>query len=49
MINECYDFGSVLIVYIVVDVMMCGGDVLLMDVDVLYDENILYVLVVDVD
>ncbi|WP_354677583.1 NTP transferase domain-containing protein, partial [Cupriavidus plantarum] len=35
-INERYDLGSVLTVHTVADAMTRGGDVLLMDADVLY-------------
>ncbi|MCA8017289.1 phosphocholine cytidylyltransferase family protein [Burkholderia metallica] len=48
-INERYDLGSVLTVHTVADAMTRGGDVLLMDADVLYDENILHALVADAD
>ena len=48
-INERYDLGSVLTVHTVADAMTRGGDVLLMDADVLYDENILHALVADSD
>lgn len=44
-INERYDLGSVLTVHTVADAMTRGGDVLLMDADVLYDERILKALV----
>ncbi|KVF79139.1 phosphocholine cytidylyltransferase family protein [Burkholderia diffusa] len=48
-LNERYDLGSVLTVHTVADAMTRGGDVLLMDADVLYDENILHALVADPD
>ncbi|POM15555.1 Bifunctional protein GlmU [Burkholderia cepacia] len=48
-VNERYDLGSVLTVHTVADAMTRGGDVLLMDADVLYDENILHALVADAD
>jgi choline kinase len=44
-LNERYDLGSVLTVHTVADAMTRGGDVLLMDADVLYDERILHALV----
>ena len=44
-INDRYDLGSVLTVHTVADAMTRGGDVLLMDADVLYDERILSALV----
>ena len=44
-LNERYDLGSVLTVHTVADVLTRGGDVLLMDADVLYDEGILQALV----
>ncbi|CAG9181666.1 phosphocholine cytidylyltransferase family protein [Cupriavidus pampae] len=44
-INERFDLGSVLTVHTVADAMTRGGDVLLMDADVLYDERILHALV----
>jgi choline kinase len=40
-INERYTLGSVLTVHVVADAMRRGGDVLLMDADVLYDERIM--------
>ena len=40
-INPRYDLGSVLTVHTVADAMTRGGDVLLMDADVLYDERIM--------
>ncbi|MDE1182249.1 phosphocholine cytidylyltransferase family protein [Paraburkholderia sp.] len=45
-INDRYDLGSVLTVHTVAEAMTRGGDVLLMDADVLYDERILSALVV---
>ncbi|TXI82357.1 MULTISPECIES: phosphocholine cytidylyltransferase family protein [unclassified Cupriavidus] len=44
-INPRYDLGSVLTVHTVAEAMTRGGDVLLMDADVLYDERILNALV----
>ncbi|HBD38155.1 MAG TPA: ADP-glucose pyrophosphorylase, partial [Cupriavidus sp.] len=44
-INPRYDLGSVLTVHTVADAMTRGGDVLLMDADVLYDERIMSKLV----
>jgi choline kinase len=44
-LNPCYDLGSVLTVHTVADALTRGGDVLLMDADVLYDEAILRKLV----
>lgn len=44
-INPRYDLGSVLTVHTVADAMTRGGDVLLMDADVLYDERIMAKLV----
>jgi choline kinase len=44
-LNERYDLGSVLTVHTVADALTRGGDVLLMDADVLYDEHILRTLV----
>lgn len=44
-INTRYDLGSVLTVHTVADAMTRGGDVLLMDADVLYDERIMAKLV----
>jgi hypothetical protein len=43
--NPRYDLGSVLTVHTVADAMTRGGDVLLMDADVLYDERIMSKLV----
>jgi choline kinase len=50
-LNPRYDLGSVLTVHTVADALTRGGDVLLMDADVLYDERILRALVAgdDVD
>jgi choline kinase len=45
MLNPRYDLGSVLTVHTVADALTRGGDVLLMDADVLYDERILAPLV----
>jgi choline kinase len=44
-LNERYELGSVLTVHAVADAMVSGGDILLMDADVLYDERILAPLV----
>ncbi|GAB7543138.1 MULTISPECIES: NTP transferase domain-containing protein [Cupriavidus] len=44
-LNPRYDLGSVLTVHTVADALTRGGDVLLMDADVLYDERILSALV----
>jgi choline kinase len=44
-INPRFDLGSVLTVHTVADALTRGGDVLLMDADVLYDERILNALV----
>jgi choline kinase len=44
-LNPRFDLGSVLTVHTVADAMTSGGDVLLMDADVLYDERILSALV----
>jgi choline kinase len=44
-LNDRYDLGSVLTVHTVADALTRGGDVLLMDADVLYDERILQALV----
>ncbi|RKP45293.1 NTP transferase domain-containing protein [Trinickia fusca] len=46
-LNPRYDLGSVLTVHTVADALTRGGDVLLMDADVLYDEAILRKLVAD--
>ncbi len=43
-INERFTLGSVLTVHVVVDAMRRGGDVLLMDADVLYDARIMQAL-----
>ncbi|MXN79200.1 NTP transferase domain-containing protein [Burkholderia sp. 4701] len=48
-LNDRYDLGSVLTVHTVADAMTRGGDVLLMDADVLYDESILHALVANPD
>ncbi|TAL98513.1 MAG: phosphocholine cytidylyltransferase family protein [Paraburkholderia sp.] len=44
-LNPRYDLGSVLTVHTVADALTRGGDVLVMDADVLYDERILSALV----
>jgi choline kinase len=44
-INGQFELGSVLTVHTVADAMIRGGDVLLMDADVLYDERIMRALV----
>ena len=44
-LNERYELGSVLTVHTVASAMTRGGDVLLMDADVLYDERIMGALV----
>src|SRR5271170_1256955 len=44
-LNMHFELGSVLTVHTVADAMTRGGDVLLMDADVLYDERILTALV----
>ena len=44
-INKHFELGSVLTVHTVADAMTRGGEVLLMDADVLYDERILRALV----
>jgi choline kinase len=44
-LNPGYELGSVLTVHTVADALSAGGDVLLMDADVLYDERILSALV----
>jgi choline kinase len=46
-LNERFELGSVLTVHAVADAMTRGGDILLMDADVLYDERILIPLVAD--
>jgi choline kinase len=43
--NERYDLGSMLTLHTVADAMTRGGDVLLMDADVLYHERIIALLV----
>jgi choline kinase len=43
-INERFTLGSVLTVHVVADAMRRGGDVLLMDADVLYDARIMQAL-----
>ncbi len=45
MLNDRYELGSVLTVHTVAEAMTRGGDILLMDADVLYDERILTALV----
>jgi len=45
MLNERHELGSVLTVHTVADAITRGGDILLMDADVLYDERILTPLV----
>jgi choline kinase len=44
-LNDRFELGSVLTVHTVADAMTGGGDILLMDADVLYDERILQALV----
>lgn len=44
-LNSRYDLGSVLTVHTVADALTRGGDVLLMDADVLYDEALIRTLV----
>ena len=44
-LNPDYELGSVLTVHTVADALGAGGDVLLMDADVLYDERIVQALV----
>ncbi len=44
-LNARFELGSVLTVHTVADAMTRGGDVLLMDADVLYDERIMRALV----
>jgi choline kinase len=44
-LNMNFELGSVLTVHVVADALTRGGDVLLMDADVLYDERILQALV----
>lgn len=48
-LNPRYDLGSVLTVHTAADALTRGGDVLLMDADVLYDDSILHALVADAD
>src|SRR5277367_3361418 len=43
-LNSRYELGSVLTVHTVADALTRGGDVLLMDADVLYDQHILTAL-----
>jgi choline kinase len=47
LVNERFTLGSVLTVQVVADAMRRGGDVLLMDADVLYDARIMQALVQD--
>jgi choline kinase len=44
-LNPDFELGSVLTVHVVADAMTRGGDILLMDADVLYDERIMRALV----
>ena len=44
-LNPCFELGSVLTVHTVAEPMVRGGDVLLMDADVLYHERIMTALV----
>jgi choline kinase len=44
-VNDRFDLGSVLTVHTVADAMIRGGDILLMDADVLYHDRILAALV----
>lgn len=44
-INPRFDLGSVVTVHTTADALTRGGDVLLMDADVLYDDRIMHVLV----
>ena len=44
-LNRCFELGSVLTLHAVADAMTRGGDILLMDADVLYDERIMDTLV----
>lgn len=46
-LNPRYELGSVLTVHTVAEALTRGGDVLLMDADVLYDESILQALVAE--
>jgi choline kinase len=47
LLNERFVLGSVLTVHVVADALRRGGDVLLMDADVLYDGRIMQALVAD--
>jgi choline kinase len=40
-LNRCFELGSILTLHVVADAMTRGGDILLMDADVLYDERIM--------
>jgi choline kinase len=44
-LNDRFDLGSVLTVHTVADAMTRGGDILLMDADVLYDQRIMHALI----
>lgn len=44
-LNERFELGSMLTLHTVADAMTCGGDVLVMDADVLYHERIMTLLV----
>jgi choline kinase len=44
-LNRCFELGSVLTLHAVADAMTRGGDILVMDADVLYDERIMDTLV----
>jgi choline kinase len=44
-VNDRFDRGSVLTVHTVADAMTRGGDILLMDADVLYDQRIMNALI----
>jgi choline kinase len=46
-LNDRYELGSVLTVHIAADAIRAGGDVLVMDADVLYDQRIMHALVAD--
>jgi len=46
-LNDRFELGSVLTVHTVAEAMTRGGDILLMDADVLYDERLLQALVAD--
>ena len=48
-LNPHFDLGSVLTVHTVAEALTCGGDVLLMDADVLYHERIMEALVAGPD